>query len=165
MVGIVAHQRGQIEGDGKPAAAVFQQIFITLVGFLRRGEARELPHGEKLAAISGGVNAARVGRLAGIAKIFFFAPVLRQIGFGIEASNRHAGNRSEACTALLVKIHARERANGTLGIFLDRGSERLLRPVLFCVSRLSIFKDVGDRTLGHLRLRLLWHANPSALIR
>ena len=63
MIGVIAHQRGQVECDGKAAAAVLEQIFVALVGFLGRGESGELPHGVELAAISGGVNAAREWRL------------------------------------------------------------------------------------------------------
>ena len=164
MVGVVAHERGQIEGDRKSAAAVLEQIFVALVGLLGRGEARELPHGEKLAAISGGVNAARVGRLAGIAKILLFAPVLGEIGLRVETANGHAGNGGEARVAVLVEIHAGRRADGTLGRFLERRGERLFCPILFGGRRMAILEYVGDRTLGHFRLRLLWHANPSALI-
>jgi len=69
---------------GKPATTVLQQIFVALVGLLGRSEAGELPHGEQLTAISRGVNAARVGRLAGIAQIFFLAPVFREIGQSIK---------------------------------------------------------------------------------
>ncbi len=60
MVRIVAHQRGQIERKREPSAAMFEQVFVALVGFLRRGKAVELTHGKKLAAISRGMNAAYV---------------------------------------------------------------------------------------------------------
>ena len=170
MVGVVAHQRGQIEGDGESAAAMLQQIFVALVGLLGRGEAGELPHGEKLAAISGGVNAARVGWLAGIAEIVLFAPILGQIGLRVEAANGHAGNRGEARMAVLVEIYARGRADGSLGRFFESGGERFLGPLFFGFGGMTVLKNVGDRTFGDLRLvgwtrRLLWHANPGALVR
>jgi len=110
---------------------VLEQIFVTLIGFLGRGEARELPHGVKFAAISGGMNAARVGRLAGIAEVIFFAPVFRKIGFSVETANGHTGNRGEAGVAMLVEICVGGRADGPLGRFFQRGRESLLRPVFF----------------------------------
>ena len=51
VVGVVAHQRRQIEGDREAGLALFEQIVIAAVGFLRRGEAGELAHGPELAAI------------------------------------------------------------------------------------------------------------------
>ena len=64
MIGVVAHQGGQIEGDGEAGLALAQQIKIAPVGFFRRGEAGELPHGPELAAIHAFMDAARVGKLA-----------------------------------------------------------------------------------------------------
>ena len=77
VIGVVAHQSGQIEGDGKPTPTMFQKIFVTLVGLLRGSKAGKLPHGKKLPPIAGGVNAARVRRLAGIAEVLFVVPVFR----------------------------------------------------------------------------------------
>ena len=78
MIGVVAHQRGQVEGHRESAAAVLQQILVTLVGFLRRSKAGEHAHGPELAAIAGRVNAAGVGRLAGIAEILVVVPSRRE---------------------------------------------------------------------------------------
>ena len=65
MVGVVAHQRGQIERHREPGLALLQQIVVAAVGFFGRGEAGELPHGPELAAVHVAVDAARVRKLAG----------------------------------------------------------------------------------------------------
>ena len=69
MVGVVTHQRRQMESDGKSRLAVLQQVVISAIGLLGRAEAAELPHRPELAAVHRFVNAARVGWLAGIAEI------------------------------------------------------------------------------------------------
>ena len=45
MVRVIAHQRGQIKRNGEAAAAAGHQVFVTLVGFLRRSKAGKLAHG------------------------------------------------------------------------------------------------------------------------
>ena len=166
VVGVVAHQRGQIECDGKAAAAVLQQIFVALIGFFGRREAGELPHGVELAAISSSVNAAGKWRRAGIPEIFFLAPVLGEIGLRVEAANGDAGNRGEAGVPVLVEIHASGRANRPLGGFFEGGRKRLLRPLLLVSGGMAVLKNIGDRTFGNLRLRrlLLRHEDPSVLL-
>jgi len=47
MIGVVAHQRREIECDRKPASAVLQQILVALVRFLRRCEAGKHAHRPK----------------------------------------------------------------------------------------------------------------------
>ncbi len=149
MIAVVAHQRRQIERDGEALTAVRQQIFVALVGLLGRGEAGELAHGPHLAAIAGGVNAARVRRLAGIVQILVVAPVFGKIGLRIETANGHAGNGGEAGVAVLVEIDASGLANGLLGIFLQRGRERLLRPMLLGLGRMTAgFEQIGDWRFG-----------------
>src|SRR5580700_1249421 len=144
---------------------MFEQIFVALVGLFGRGEARELPHRVKLAAISGRVNAACVGRLAGIAKVALFAPILGQVSWRVEAANRYPGNGGEARVAVLVQVCASGRPDRPLWRFFNRWRQCFLSPTLFGVGRMSVLKNVSDRTLGHLRLRLLNHADPSVLFR
>src|SRR5580698_5782623 len=64
MIGIEAHQRGQIEGHGKTRLALAKEVAIAGVGFFCRGEARELAHGPEPAAIHVAMNAAGVRELA-----------------------------------------------------------------------------------------------------
>ena len=65
VIGIAAHQRREIEGDAQPGAAGRQQRLVARVGLLRRAEPGKLPHRPQLAAVAGGMNAARVGEDAG----------------------------------------------------------------------------------------------------
>ena len=65
VVGVVAHQRRQIERGGEAGLALCEQIAKALVGVFGGAEAGELAHGPEAAAIHRGVNAAGVGRLAG----------------------------------------------------------------------------------------------------
>ena len=63
VIGIAAHQRRQIERDAQAGAAGRQQLPVARVGLLRRAEPGELPHRPQLAAVAGGVDAARVREL------------------------------------------------------------------------------------------------------
>ena len=87
MVGIAAHQRRQIERDAEPGAAGGDQILVALVGFLRRPEAGELAHRPQLAAVAARVDAAHVGKLAGIADLALVVDAGHILG-GIEPLDR-----------------------------------------------------------------------------
>src|ERR1700687_2445384 len=106
VVGVVAHERGQIEGNGESAAAVFEKILVALVGFFGRGEAGEHAHRPQLAAVAGRVNAARVGRFARVAEVLLVVPVGGEIGLGAEAANRSVRNRAEPRVSVLVEVGA-----------------------------------------------------------
>ena len=67
MIGVVAHQRGEIEGGGESGLALREKIAEAGVGVFGGAETGELTHGPQAAAVHGGVNAAGVGRLAGLA--------------------------------------------------------------------------------------------------
>ena len=90
VIGVVAHQRRQIEGDRESGLALFQQVMIAAVGLLRRGEAGELAHGPELAAIHVAVDAARVREIAGR-----FWLESRQILGPVDGPDGHAADRSE----------------------------------------------------------------------
>ena len=75
IVGVQAHERGQIEGGAQAGLALVKQELEALIGLPGGAEARELPHGPELAAVHGSMDAARERILAGIA----------EIGVGIEA--------------------------------------------------------------------------------
>src|SRR5437762_5452168 len=99
VVGIAPHQRRQIERDAQAGAARAQQCLVARVGLLRRAEAGELPHRPELAAVAGGVNAARVRKLAGVrdvARVVDRLDVLSRV----EALDRAAGDRRELRRAL-----------------------------------------------------------------
>src|SRR5580704_17522646 len=145
---------------------MLEQILVALVGLFGRRESGELPHGVELAAISRSVNAAGERRRAGISEIFFLAPVLGEVGLGVEAANRDAGNGGEARVPVFVEIHSGGCANRLLGTFFERGRKRLLRPLLFGSGGIAVFKAIRDRTFGHLRLGglLFRHEDPSVLL-
>src|SRR5581483_1751942 len=127
---VIPHQRRKIEGHRETAAAMLEQVIAALVGLLRRGESRELPHGKKLAAISGSVNAARERRLTRISKILVVIPVLGKIGLRVQPPDGRAGNSREARMPVLIEIDARTRSNRLLRSFFERGCKRLFRPLL-----------------------------------
>src|SRR5208283_964369 len=169
MIGVVAHERGQVEGHGKASAAVLEQILRALVGFLGRGEAGEHAHGPELAAVSGRVNAARVGRLAGVAEILIVVPVGGEIGLRVKAADGDIRNGAEAGVAVGVAVGAGGRADGLLGSFLDRRRERLFGPGFFGGRRVTAFEYIGDWIFGNGWLVLVgsrfifWHAAPHRL--
>ena len=62
---VVAHQRGQVERHRESSLSLRQQVVVAAVGFLGRGEARELAHGPESAAVHVGVDAASEREFAG----------------------------------------------------------------------------------------------------
>src|SRR5690349_14634330 len=132
---------------------MLQQIFVALVGFLRRCEAGKLAHSEKLAAVSGSVNAARVRRLAGIAQILVVVPVFGKIGGGVKPANGNPGDCSKASVAVVIEVYTGSRTDRLFRSFIQCRSKGLLRPALFCFRGMSVGEHVSDRSVGGLRLR------------
>jgi hypothetical protein len=106
MIGIVAHERWQIEGHGESAATLGQQVLIALIGLFRGCKAGELPHGPEPAAVAAGMDAARLGRLTGIIQVLFIIPVFRQIGLGIKPADGNAADCGKAGVPILIKVDA-----------------------------------------------------------
>ncbi len=115
VIGVVAHQGGEIEGSGKAGLALSEEITEALVGVLGGAEAGELAHGPHSAAMHGGVNAAGVGRLTGEAEVAGGVPVF-EVGRGVEAANGVAGDGRELGLAL--------------GAFVESGLEGGLFPLV-----------------------------------
>src|SRR5579875_1694999 len=69
MIGVIAHQRGQIKCNRKTGLPLAEQVVVTPVGFFRGGETGELAHGPELAAVHVAMNAAGVGKLARLCQI------------------------------------------------------------------------------------------------
>ena len=69
VIRVAAHQRRQIERDAQAGAAGGEQPPIALVGLFRSPEPGELPHRPQLAAVAGGVNAARIRELPRVGEI------------------------------------------------------------------------------------------------
>ena len=94
MIGVHADLRGQIEGHGESGSGLAEQIAIALVGFGGGAEAGVLAHGPEAAAVHGGINAAGVGKFAGIAEGGFGIGVWPDL-LGVEAVDGEAGERGE----------------------------------------------------------------------
>ena len=94
MVGVVAVERRQVEGDREAGLALREQVLEALVGVGGGAEAGELPHRPELAAVAGRVDAARVRELAGDADLALRVEVRRLLG-GDEVRHLHAGDRGE----------------------------------------------------------------------
>ncbi len=124
MIGVVAHQSGQIEGCGESGLALREEIAEALVGIFGRAEARELPHRPKPAAVHGGMNSAGVRRLAREAEIVLGVPI-RQIRFRVQAANRIPGNGGEFGLSF--------------GAFFQRRMKRVFLPGLFLGGGRSIY--------------------------
>ena len=69
MVGVVAHQRREVECDGEARLAVLEQEFVTAVRVARAAEAGELPHRPQLAAVPCRMDAARERILTGATEL------------------------------------------------------------------------------------------------
>src|ERR1700674_710848 len=165
MVGVVAHQRGQVESNRKPPASMLKQILVALISFLWRGKAGELAHGEKLAAVSGGMNPTGKGRLSGITEILVIIPVLGQIRSGVKAADGNIRNRGEAGVPVLVEVRARGRTDRPLRSLLQSRRQRLFRPLLLCHGRMAPLEPISDWILCDLRLGrfLVSHEHPAYL--
>ena len=77
------------------------------------------------------MNAPRVRRLAGIAKIFFVVPVLGQISLRVKTPDRNAADGSELGITALIQIDATGRANRFLRRFFQGFGQRGLSPAFF----------------------------------
>ena len=94
MVGVVAHQGGQIERHRKPGLALLQQVVVAAIGLLGRRKARELPHGPELAAVHVAVNAARVRELARRAQVAGEVEPLQVLG-SVDRFDRNSADGRE----------------------------------------------------------------------
>src|SRR5258708_32302626 len=99
MVGIVAHQRGQIESRGEAGLPLGKQIAKTLVGIFGCAKSSKLAHGPKPSAIHGRVNAARVWRFARQAEVPVRIPIA-EIGWRVKPADRGPRKRCEFKLAL-----------------------------------------------------------------
>ena len=124
-VGVVAVQRGQIEGDREAGLAVLQQILEARIGFFGGTEAGEHAHRPQLAAIQRGMHAARERRIARKAEIGVVVEV-GDIERRVQAGDRLAGGGDELI--------------GAFGQLADRVVQRRLFPL---IARLSDLVQLG----------------------
>ncbi len=77
MVGVVAHERGEIKRYGEARLSPLQQELVTPIGVLRRSKTRELPHRPEPPPIHRGVDAPGVRVQAGMAQLVLRVEVLK----------------------------------------------------------------------------------------
>ena len=119
-VGVVAHQRGQVEGDGQAGLPLLEQVLEARVRLLGGAEAGEHAHRPQFAAVQRRVDAARVGIFAGQAQVFSVIQICHIQG-GVQAVDRLG------------------RGGDELLLALRHGGQRLLQPRL-----LPFFKRVAQ---------------------
>src|SRR5580700_7718423 len=151
MVGVITHQSGQIEGGREAGLTLREQVAKALVGVFRRAEAGKLPHRPEPAAIHGGMDAARVGRLAGKAQVAVGVPA-RKIGGRVQTPDRISGNRGEFGLPLRT--------------FFERGAESVFFPSALFYRRLARGgRSVAGRDGRGRPLDLITHAFPPHSVR
>ena len=64
MVGVVAHQRGKVEGHGETGLTPLQQELVALVGVFGGAEPGKLAHGPEPAPVHRRVDAAGIRKIA-----------------------------------------------------------------------------------------------------
>ncbi len=129
MVGVVAHQRGQVESCRKSRLALRKQIAKALVCVFSRAETGKLAHRPEAAAVHRCMNSARVRRFAGLCEVSIGVPS-RQIRWSVKPSNRMTGNRSEFSLALRI--------------FRQSRLKRVLFPCFFAFGRLTPGGQFGE---------------------
>ena len=133
-----------------------QQVFVTLIGLFRRGEAGELAHGPEPAAVAGGVNAAGVGYLPRIAEVLVVVPIGREISLGIKTPDRHSTDSREARGAIFIKIYAGRLADGLLRGLLQGFCQGGFGPAFLGIQGMAAFKHFCNRIFGNpAQFRLL----------
>ena len=88
---------GRSNATLRPVPPAASSVLVARVGLLRRAEPGELPHRPELAAVAGRVNAARVGKRAGVADVARVVDRGEVVG-RVEAFDRPAGDRRERRT-------------------------------------------------------------------
>src|SRR5437016_7038081 len=86
MIGVVAHERWQVERHREAGLALRQQIAEARISILGGAEAGKLAHGPQSATIHRGVYTARIRGLAGLTQIALGVPI-RKIGRGIKLAD------------------------------------------------------------------------------
>ncbi len=117
MIGVVAHQSGQVEGGGEAGLALREEIAEALVGIFGCSESCKLPHSPEPAAVHRRMNAAGIRRLTREAEIAVRIPI-QQIRFGVQPANRMPGNGGELGLSLRAFIQYRLKRVFLPGLFL-----------------------------------------------
>ena len=107
MIGVVPHQRGQVESHREAGLPLREQITKARIGILGSAKARKLPHGPQAAAIHRGMNAARVRWIAWKAEI-----LASQVARPVKPADRMARNGREGACVLFVRIFSGRQWRG-----------------------------------------------------
>ena len=99
MIGIHAHERGKIKGNGEPRLTLREEVVKTLIGIFSGAKPAELADGPKPSPVHGRVDAARVRRLTGKAQVSFVIEVF-QVGRRIETLDGTSRDAGELLLAL-----------------------------------------------------------------
>src|SRR6266481_3299490 len=133
VIGVVAHQSGQIESGGEASLTLRKEIAEALVGVFGGPESRELAHGPEPAAVHRRMDAACVRRLAREAEVAVRVPIW-QISFGVQPANRVRGKSLcrwyRLCGSLGMFAHAhrsRGRNKTTIQIAREFNAIRKVR--------------------------------------
>ena len=100
MVGVVAHERGHVEGGRESRLPLREQVFEARVRVLGTPEPGEHAHGPQAAAIHRRVDAAREGVRTGLPEALVVGAA-RDVVRCVEGLERDAGQRLEAHVPLL----------------------------------------------------------------
>jgi len=107
------------------------------------------------------MDATRVRRLSGIAKVVLIIPVFGQIGLRVKPADRQAAESGEAGMAVFIKVGSGGRPDGLFRRFFQRFCQRVLRPELFRFGGTTPFENLGNRALrnpcGVLLFQVICH--------
>ena len=120
MVGVAAHLRGEVEGDGEAGLAVLREVLEAGVGLLGGAETSVLAHGPGLAAVHGRVGAAGVGVLARVPELLGVVEAFEIVG-PVDGFDLDPGLRATLVGAFLgVHCASSPVVSGVLAILLAR---------------------------------------------
>jgi len=100
---VVAHLRGQVEGDRQPRLALLEQVAEALVGLARGREAGVLTHGPQPAAVHRRLDTTRIGVLTGEAEGLVGRQIGR-VGGVVDVSDLDIGRGGEALAPLAAAL-------------------------------------------------------------
>ena len=149
LVGVVAHQRGQIEGHAQAVLAVGEQVEEARVRLLGAAEAGELANRPRPAAVAGRVDAARVGRLTRQPEVTRRLDAARgEVGLVVEPLDRARGDGPErpGQLAALGRDALLPGAATLDGVRVFAGHARPPRPqaASSCTSRASTLRSAAS---------------------
>ncbi len=162
VVGVVAHQRGHIEGGGEPGHALLEEVLEALVGVRRRAEAGELPHRPEPAAVHRRLDAAGERELPGQPEVLEASRCCRSAG-GEHVRDGDAGVGDEGRTP--QRRLGQDAGQILLGPLLQGLRHLLQRGLVVGAGDRSARRDaLAPAATSRLRLRPSWRAALATLV-